>query len=246
MAAAGLRPLGQVRAPVDETVGISRSSHKIKATIGIIWKVRGEKEGVIGFLNTGPVGRGSGKCEVAKERGRHTVEDGVATIEREFVLELLLPLGTIRVLCDSPNKTEKGSVSCNYNYATHCRATQSRSSRPTTPRLQKENKRNLITHPTIRDPPIRLHQRRRSQILVLVPPVARTTRATARTQNALVHPVELAPVLLRLEELALGGRVVVLQVGLDGFVLFVEEGQVGDEVLDDVHWRTRVSNRTCY
>lgn len=30
-------------------------------------------------------------------------------------------------------------------------------------------------------------------------------------------------------------RVVVLEIGLDGFVLLVEEGEVGYEVLDNVH-----------
>jgi predicted RNA-binding protein with TRAM domain len=38
-----------------------------------------------------------------------------------------------------------------------------------------------------------------------------------------------------LQELAFFGWVVVLEVRLDGFVLFVKEGEVGDEVLDDVH-----------
>lgn len=56
----------------------------------------------------------------------------------------------------------------------------------------------------------------------------------ARAENALVHAVELLAVLLRLVELALRG-VVVLEVGLDRLVLLVEEGEVGDEVLDHVH-----------
>jgi len=38
-----------------------------------------------------------------------------------------------------------------------------------------------------------------------------------------------------LQELALFGWVVVLEVGFDGFVLLVKESEVWDEVLDDVH-----------
>ena len=40
-----------------------------------------------------------------------------------------------------------------------------------------------------------------------------------------------------MEELALCRRVVVLEPGLNGLVLLVELRQVGDKVLDDVHYR---------
>ncbi len=48
-------------------------------------------------------------------------------------------------------------------------------------------------------------------------------------------PVELLPVLRRLQELPIRWRVVVLEVGLDGLVLLVELGEVGYKVLDNVH-----------
>ena len=49
-------------------------------------------------------------------------------------------------------------------------------------------------------------------------------------------PVELLPVLLRLQELPVCWRVVVLEVGLDRLILFVELGEVRDEVLDNIHY----------
>ena len=50
-------------------------------------------------------------------------------------------------------------------------------------------------------------------------------------------PVQLFPVLNRVQELPVCWRVVVLEVGLDRLVLLVELGQIGDEILDNVHWR---------
>lgn len=84
------------------------------------------------------------------------------------------------------------------------------------------------------DPAVSLHEDGGAEVLVLVPPVRRARGGAARAENALVHAVELLAVLLGLVEL-LGGGVVVLEVGLDALVLLVEEGEVGDEVLDDVH-----------
>lgn len=91
------------------------------------------------------------------------------------------------------------------------------------------------THSRVRNPPIGLHERRRPEVLVLVPPVAGATGRAARAQDALVQPVELLAVVLRLKELALCGRVVVLEVRLDGLVLLIEQRQIGYEVLHDVH-----------
>lgn len=71
------------------------------------------------------------------------------------------------------------------------------------------------THSRICNPPIRLHQRRRAEVLVLIPPITGATRRTACTQDTLVHPIELFPIFRGLEELALGGDVVVLEVRLD-------------------------------
>jgi len=92
--------------------------------------------------------------------------------------------------------------------------------------------------PRICDPAISLHQRGRAEVLVLVPPVTRATRRAARAEDAFIQTVELPAFFGALEKfLAVCGRVGVLQVGLDGFVLLVEEGKVGNEVFDDVHVR---------
>ena len=56
-----------------------------------------------------------------------------------------------------------------------------------------------------------------------------------RVRRAKDAPVELLPVLDRLQELATLRRVIVLEVRLNRLVLLVEEGEVGNEVLDDVH-----------
>jgi len=90
------------------------------------------------------------------------------------------------------------------------------------------------------NPPVRLHQRCRTEVLVLVPPVRRATRRAASTQNALVETVEFLTVLWRLQEFALLGRVIVLKVRFDRLVLFVEESEIGNKVLDDVHMWERI------
>ena len=91
------------------------------------------------------------------------------------------------------------------------------------------------TYPRIGNPAICLHQRRRTEILVLVPPIRRTAGRTTGTKDTLVETIELLAVLRRLQKFALFWRVVVLEIRFNGFVLFVEEREVGNEVLDDVH-----------
>lgn len=73
----------------------------------------------------------------------------------------------------------------------------------------------------------------------MVPPVTRTARRATRTENTLVHPIQLAAILGRLEELALCRRVVVFEEWLNGLVLLVEECEVRYEVFDDVHCAER-------
>jgi hypothetical protein len=75
----------------------------------------------------------------------------------------------------------------------------------------------------IRDPPIRLHERRGTQIFVLVPPVRGARGGTARAEDAFVEAVEFGAVGRGLDVFAVrrGGE---LEVGRDGFVLFVEVG----------------------
>ena len=93
----------------------------------------------------------------------------------------------------------------------------------------------LVLVARIRQPAIALQQHGGAQVLLAVPPVARTRRRAARAQDAFVQPVELLAVRRGLAVFApvRGGRGA-LQVGLDGFVLFVELGEVWDEVFDDV------------
>lgn len=92
------------------------------------------------------------------------------------------------------------------------------------------------------DPPIGLHEDRRAEVLVGVPPVRRTGGRAASAQDALVHAIELGPVLPALEVfgLSVGLALGVLEPGFDGTVLLVEVAHVGNEVLDDVHVREGV------
>ena len=91
------------------------------------------------------------------------------------------------------------------------------------------------TYSGVSHPSVCLHEGRRTKILVLVPPVTRATCRAACAQNTLIHAIQLLPVLWALQVLALLWRVVVLQPRLNGFVLFVEKGKVGYEVLNNVH-----------
>lgn len=89
-------------------------------------------------------------------------------------------------------------------------------------------------------PSVSLHEDGGTEILVLVPPVGRARCGAASAENALVKTVKSATLLGRLEVLTLGRGVVGLEERLDGSVLLVELGEVGNEILDDVHVRERV------
>lgn len=111
----------------------------------------------------------------------------------------------------------------------------------------------LLARPVARvhQPPVRLVQHRRPQVLVRVPPVARARSAAARAQDTLVQPVQPLPLLRRLQLLCLGfGRFMgsfwyiaadisgscfrrFNEVRADGFVLCVEIGEVDDEIPND-------------
>lgn len=81
--------------------------------------------------------------------------------------------------------------------------------------------------------PVRLQQHRGPEVLVLVPPVGGARRRAASAKDALVEPVELGPVLLRLEVLLARGRGRGVEVRADRLVLGVEVAHVDHEVLDD-------------
>ena len=79
-----------------------------------------------------------------------------------------------------------------------------------------------------------------AQILVGIPPIARARGGTASAQDALVHAVQLAAVLLALQVLlAIGRSLLGLEPRLNALVLRVELRHVHDEVFDDVHMRQR-------
>jgi hypothetical protein len=91
------------------------------------------------------------------------------------------------------------------------------------------------------DPAVALHEDSGSEVLAGVPPVGGARSRAACTENALVHSIELLTVRNGLEVLLHGGRsILALEVGLDGLVLLVELGKVGNEVLDDVGVGERV------
>lgn len=96
------------------------------------------------------------------------------------------------------------------------------------------------TNPRIGDPSVCLHEGGWSEVLILVPPVRGARGGTAGTENAFIHAIELLTVLLRLNVFALLRGVVVLQIGLNRLVLLVEESEIGNQVLDNVHWTRKV------
>ena len=82
-------------------------------------------------------------------------------------------------------------------------------------------------------PAIGLQQDRRTELLVLVPPVARARGRAAEAQDALPFPVELGAVLGGLQTLAVRRRLIRLQPRLDQLVLREQAGQIGDKILQD-------------
>lgn len=79
-----------------------------------------------------------------------------------------------------------------------------------------------------------------AQVLVRIPPIARARGGTASAQDALVHAVQLQPVLLRLQILPPLGRALLrLQPRLNALVLRVELRHVHHQVLNHVHVRQR-------
>jgi len=94
------------------------------------------------------------------------------------------------------------------------------------------------------DPSVCLQQRGRSQVLVAVPPIRRTRRGAASTENALIQPVEFGALFLRLQSLlAVGGEGrLCLQPGLLGLMLMEKLRQIGNQIFKDMHVRERVDD----
>jgi len=87
----------------------------------------------------------------------------------------------------------------------------------------------------IGEPAIGLQQRRRAQIPLAVPPIARTAGGAAEAKDAFVKAVELLALLGALQTLAGGRRRLGLQPGLYGGILGVGAVEVGHQVLDHRH-----------
>src|SRR3546814_21136265 len=80
------------------------------------------------------------------------------------------------------------------------------------------------------DPAVGLQQDRRAEVAVAVPPVARARGAAAGAQDAFVEAVELGPVFLRLQPLAVRWRRALgADPRLDRGVLGVEVGHRSEE-----------------
>jgi len=87
----------------------------------------------------------------------------------------------------------------------------------------------------VSDPTVGLHESSWAEVLVLVPPVGWTGGRTTCAEDALVETVKFPAVFRGLKELAMLGRIVILEVGLDGLVLLVEKSEVRDEVFHNIH-----------
>lgn len=82
--------------------------------------------------------------------------------------------------------------------------------------------------PRVFDPTVCLHQNRRSQVLVGIPPITWTRRRAASTQNAFVHTIQLGTILFGLQKLGLAWFLVFrrLQPRFDATVLLVEVAHI--------------------
>mmetsp|Transcript_30110 Transcript_30110/g.49790 ORF Transcript_30110/g.49790 Transcript_30110/m.49790 type:complete len:245 (-) Transcript_30110:223-957(-) len=97
--------------------------------------------------------------------------------------------------------------------------------------------------PGVSNPTIGLHQNSWAQVVLWVPPVGWARGHAASAQDALIHPIELGPVLAALEIflVTLGFDVLALQPRLDGLVLVVKVCEVRNKILYDVGVRKRLN-----
>ena len=92
----------------------------------------------------------------------------------------------------------------------------------------------LITR--VSHPAVSLHEHSRAKVLVLVPPVRWAGGRAASTQDTFVQSIQLLTVLNGLQVLfTFWWASLLLEVRLNALVLLIEVGQVGNEILDDVH-----------
>jgi len=98
---------------------------------------------------------------------------------------------------------------------------------------------------TVHYPPIGMEEGGGAEIRLRIPPVTRARRATASTQNTLIHPIKLRPILLRLQKLLplLLRRILPLQPRLNTLILVVEIGHVHHQILHHKHVRQRRHRR---
>jgi len=98
----------------------------------------------------------------------------------------------------------------------------------------------FVTIARVSDPAISLHERSWAEVLVLVPPVGWTGGRATCTKDALIETVKFLAIFRGLKELAMLGRIVILEEGLDGLVLFVEKSEVRNKVFHDIQVRERI------
>mmetsp|Transcript_643 Transcript_643/g.1682 ORF Transcript_643/g.1682 Transcript_643/m.1682 type:complete len:244 (+) Transcript_643:671-1402(+) len=107
--------------------------------------------------------------------------------------------------------------------------------------LEHAESRLLVNVARIRNPTERLHEHRRPEVAIRIPPVARTARLTTRAQYAFIHAIKARAVFYRLQvllfALLLQRALTLNQPRANRFVLRVKIGHVGNQILDDVHVR---------
>ena len=93
------------------------------------------------------------------------------------------------------------------------------------------------------NPTVGLHEYRRSQVLVGIPPVTRTRSAATSAENAFVHAIQFGAIFNGLQVLALAFLLgfLGLQPRLNAAVLLVEIAHIWDQILDHVHVGKRVN-----
>lgn len=99
------------------------------------------------------------------------------------------------------------------------------------PQIQKSNRDNL---------PIGMEKSSRAKVRLRVPPITRTGCATAGTQYALIHPIQLGPILLTLQNLLSFTFSLPLQPRLNTLILIIKIRHIHHQILYHKHmWQRR-------